>query len=94
MGWVQVPPSQFRLIAGTPVAYVHSPAATRFHCGVCGSQTHMTDVDDRSVGVTLGTLDDPEALRPAAHGFDGERPTWLTLVDDLPRFLHSPPYDR
>jgi hypothetical protein len=94
VAWIQVPLAQFRVTSGSPAAYASSPRATRFHCAACGSQLFMTDPDGRSVGVTLGTLDDPEAVRPSAHGWDSRRPSWLVLCDGLPRHDGETPYDR
>jgi hypothetical protein len=94
VAWLQVRPDRFALTAGAPVGYASSPGAIRWRCPRCGAITHMTDDDNRSVGVTIGTLDDPDPVAPSAHGFDGERPRWLVIADDLPRFDGPPPYDR
>ncbi|BBE72438.1 GFA family protein [Oharaeibacter diazotrophicus] len=93
VAWMQVPPPAFAVVAGTARGYASSAGMTRFFCPACGSQLFMTDREGRSVGVTLGTLDDPEAVRPTAHGFDAERPSWLPVCDGLPRFDGAPPYD-
>lgn len=93
VAWLQVSPEQFAVTAGTPATYAASARGTRHFCGACGAHLFMTDPDGRSVGVTLGTLDDPEAVRPAAHGFDRSRPGWLVLCDGLPRYDGDPPYD-
>lgn len=39
------------------------------------------------------TLDDKNAVAPAGHGWDGDRPRWLCLADGLPRFEGDPDYD-
>lgn len=94
VAWLQVAPSQFAVTAGEAVAFASSAGASRHFCGRCGSQLFMRDAQGRSVGVTLGTLDDPEAVPPTAHGWDSARPRWLVLADDLPRHPGDPPYDR
>jgi hypothetical protein len=93
VAWIQVPPAQFRLTRGTPARHHSSARSARHFCAACGSQLFMTDPEGRSVGVTLGTLDDPEAVRPAAHGWDARRPSWLMLCDGLPRYPGEAPYD-
>lgn len=93
VAWMQVRPDCFRVTAGEAAAYPSSEKMVRHFCAACGSQLHMTDVGGRSVGVTVGTLDDKEAVAPAAHGWDGDRPRWLCLADGLPRFAADPDYD-
>lgn len=93
VAWMQVRLDRFRVTAGAAAAFSASPRATRHFCAACGSQLHMTDPEGRSVGVTVGTLDDKNAVTPAAHGWDGDRPRWLCLSDDLPRFAGDPDYD-
>jgi len=93
VGWAQVRPDRFVVNAGSPSVFRSSPGLARHFCGRCGTQVHMTDDAGRSIGITLGSLDDIEALRPAAHGWDSARPTWLCLADELPRFAADPDYD-
>ena len=93
VAWMQVRPDRFRIIAGEAAAYASSEKMVRYFCSSCGSQLFMTDAGGRSVGITLGTLDDKNAVAPAAHGWDGDRPSWLCLADDLPRFVGDPDYD-
>jgi hypothetical protein len=38
------------------------------------------------VDVTLASLDDPEALRPADHTWVGDKLSWMVLGDDWPRY--------
>ena len=91
--WVQVAPGRFKVTKGEAKAFRSSDRATRWFCGDCGGQLYMTDDENRSVGVTLGTLDDPSAVKPTVHGWDGARVSWLCVADDLPRFEREPPYD-
>lgn len=93
VAWMQVRPDRFRITSGEAAAYRSSPLSERHFCPICGSQLFMTDDEGRSVGITLGTLDDKNAVAPAAHGWDGDRPHWLCLADGLPRFAANPDYD-
>ncbi|MDE8343490.1 MAG: GFA family protein [Acidocella sp.] len=93
LAWVQLKPERFRLTRGVAKAYQSSADATRWFCETCGSQLYMTDAAAKSVGVTLATLDLPYIMPPTVHGWYSERIDWFTLADDLPRYLHSPPYD-
>ncbi|WP_297494136.1 GFA family protein [Acidocella sp.] len=91
--WVQVPPARFRITRGVATAYASSPRATRWFCGACGTPLYMTDHENRSVGITLGTLDQPEQITPSVHGWLCERIAWEALDDILPRYDKAPPYD-
>jgi hypothetical protein len=93
VAWVQVPPARFEITAGQAKGFAASARATRWFCPHCGSPLYMTDPQQRSVGVTLGTLDEPEALTPTVHGWTSARLAWFDTDDDLPRYDRDPPYD-
>lgn len=89
--WAQVPASQFRVTHGTATPYTSSKIGIRYFCSTCGTSVFMTDETGVDVGIMLGTLDQPEALRPTAHGWWPRRLSWLTLTDDLPHWPKDPP---
>jgi hypothetical protein len=93
VAWIQVAPTRFALLSGAPLAYRSSLRAVRWFCPGCGGQVYMTDDEGRSVGVALGTLDEPALVRPTVHGWDSMRLPWLCLDDHLPRYPADPPYD-
>ena len=91
--WIQVPPDRFTLTRGEPRAFHSSARGTRWFCGHCGGPLYMTDPENRSVGIALGSLDAPARVRPTVHGWFGARLPWLEIADGLPRFEADPPYD-
>lgn len=91
--WVQVAPARFAVTKGAARAYHSSPQAARWFCPDCGTPLYMTDSENRSVGITLGSLDDPEAIRPTTQGWVCERVSWQALDGSLPAHEKSPPYD-
>jgi hypothetical protein len=93
VAWIQVAPDRFRLMRGSGQPFRSSPDATRWFCSSCGSPVYMTDSSGKSVGVTLGTLDNPEHVRPTVHGWESQRIDWFDLTDMLPRYADHPPYD-
>ena len=93
VAWIQVPPDRFAVTKGEARAFRSSARAQRWFCGECGGQVYMTDDEGRSVGVTLGSLDDPSAVKPTVHGWASAQISWLCLTDDLPRYEREPPYD-
>lgn len=93
LAWIELEPAQFLITRGTPKAFASSAKATRWFCGDCGTPLYMTDAQGASVGVTLGSLDTPEAVRPTVHGWESERISWFCIDDGLPRYDKAPPYD-
>jgi hypothetical protein len=91
--WIQVPPASFRLTAGPAKGYASSADAKRWFCPECGGPIYMTDRENRSVGITLGTLDDANLVRPTLHGWTSSRLAWFETADDLPGYPEYPPYD-
>lgn len=93
VAWMQVPPVAFRWTDGEPAAYRASRDAQRYFCRACGSPLAMADDQGLSVGVLVGSLDDPEPFPPTAHGYERSRISWVALCDGLPRHDQAPPYD-
>ncbi len=91
--WAQVTVAQFHLTKGKPASFASSAHCQRHFCAACGTSLYMTDDEGRSVGLMLGTLDNPEALAPTAHGWQSRQLAWLALSDNLPRWPEDPPYD-
>ena len=91
--WVQVAPERFAVTQGAPRSFPSSSRGTRWFCQTCGGQLYMTDPENRSVGVALGSLDDPSSVRPTVHGWVSARVAWFDLTDHLPRYEGDPPYD-
>jgi hypothetical protein len=85
--FVHFPRSAFTWLHGEPLRYRSSPHAERGFCPHCGSTLSMHEpvIADR-VQVTLGSLDDPAAVRPQDHVWTEQQLSWLRIDDDLPRF--------
>lgn len=89
--WATVAASAFEWIAGEPRRYryesEHYPAPVeRGFCGTCGSQLQWRCVDDGTVDITAGSLDDPDAIEPQRHVFARGRVRWMRTDDGLPSF--------
>ena len=69
---------------GRPKVFASSSAAERGFCGACGTPlTYRVHGRDR-ISVTLGSLDDPEAVCPVHQDGVESRLTWTRAVLDLP----------
>jgi hypothetical protein len=70
--------------------YRSSAQAQRHFCGTCGSSLFWEhDKLKETLEVALGTLDDEPAERPEAHIFVRDKPSWISILDDLPQYPAS-----
>lgn len=85
MGFFSVPRSGLRL-SGELREYRASPLAVRGFCPVCGSSISMAyEHEADTIGLTMGSLDDPALVAPIRHwGVESWVP-WLEVSDALPR---------
>lgn len=91
VAWFSVARSGYQIITGTPGRYRSSLHVTRTFCPDCGTQlTYQHDDTPDEIDVTICSLDDPEALRPAVHIFVQHRLSWDVTVDGLPEYQRSP----
>ncbi len=93
VAWLQVSVADFRVTQGAAKPFASSAHSTRWFCPDCGAPLYMTDNKGASVGITLGTLDRPDAVRPTVHGWESERLDWFRTADALPRYPKALPYD-
>jgi hypothetical protein len=55
-------------------------------CGACGSFLFSVVGDGAFVHVSMGSLVDAPAIRPAHHIFVGSKAAWFDITDGLPQF--------
>lgn len=83
VAWATVPAAGFAFTADAPAEYASSPGVIRTHCAICGtSLSYRRDGGD--IDVTLGSLDDPEAVPPGYEGWLAHRLAWEATDPDLP----------
>src|SRR5882724_8809308 len=70
-------------------------SAVRQGAAACGTAlTFRETARPRSVDVTVGSMDEPDAIVPAAHIWTASQLAWLHLGDDLPRHAGEDPAER
>lgn len=84
--WAEFDGDAVRFTKGTPAEYASREGVTRTFCPRCGSQLTFRNHATEGIDVTVGTLDDPERVRPAEHLWTKRRPSWMEVDPDLPRF--------
>jgi len=93
--WATFPAARFAFTAGTPAELRSTPRAVRQFCGTCGTAlTFREAARPNSVDVTVGSMDQPGAVVPAAHIWTSSQLAWLRLADDLPRHAGEDPGER
>lgn len=92
LSWASFLTRDFLFIQGVPARFDSSPIAFRQFCRDCGTQlTFQFLRSPDNIDVTLGSLDDPDAIRPADHIWTKRQISWIELADGLPRFAESRP---
>ncbi len=84
--WIAFPVDAFAFTRGEARVYNATEKAERGFCPACGSQLTFRHAESaRQVDVTVGSLDDPDAVTPVDHIWASSRVAWLTMDDGLPR---------
>ena len=87
IAWLTVPLDAFAVTQGNPVAYRSSAKAFRHFCASCGTPLTWREADNpRLLDVSIGSLDNPEAVAPTMHVWTDSRITWFETADHLPRY--------
>ena len=85
--WATFPRERFIVMRGELAEYRSSPPVTRGFCATCGTSiTYRHDRRPGEIDVALATLDDPNAIAPAAHIWVQDKLPWVTITDGLPQF--------
>lgn len=80
--WVKFPTSAVRF-TGEMKAYESSPGTHRCFCANCGSSLATLHTDSEMMAVAIPTLDEPERVPPAVHGWCSSQIPWLWIEDGL-----------
>lgn len=87
LAWFSVRKDALRWTRGAPARNPSSPGVERLFCGACGTQLTWHGADSgEDIDVTIGSLDDPDALQPGDHTYFAQHVRWLHLADTLPRY--------
>jgi len=78
VAWLVQPLRSLAFVRGTPASRESSPGVTRVFCRGCGTQIARRDQAADHVAVTLASLDDPSAFRPARTAFEEQKLAWAS----------------
>jgi hypothetical protein len=78
-------------IAGPVGWYPSSDAVLRGFCPHCGTSLFSRRADGSTIGLLMGSLDEPDRFAPTEHIWVSSKQAWLQLADDLPCYMEGPP---
>ena len=85
--WAGFDRDKFTFTRGEPASYASSRHVLRTFCRQCGTPLTYRRLDlPDSVDVTLGSMDDPEMLKPEDHTWTERQLSWILLSDGLPAY--------
>ena len=76
-----------------PTVYESSPGVERGFCPACGSTLSFARPGRGEMNLLVGSLDDPNVVKPIEHIFAERRCVWLLMHDGLPAHDRFPPGD-
>ena len=85
MAFAGVKYDELRWTRGRPSLFASSNIVERGFCGQCGTPLTYRRFAGDSIGVTIGSLDDPEAVRPMRQLGLESALSWIGDLDALPR---------
>ncbi|AXQ27331.1 GFA family protein [Solimonas sp. K1W22B-7] len=94
VAWAMYAQDQVAFSRAQPQAYASSPEAQRGFCPRCGTQISFTaSFLPGLIDITIGSLDQPEAMQPTLHYWHSRHLGWAEFADSLPRFPELPPFE-
>lgn len=83
--WVDFPRASliYEGSGGEPTLYRTCETAQRGFCPVCGSSICALDDGADYICITVGTIDDPDAIAPESQSFPESAPSWLRVESVL-----------
>jgi hypothetical protein len=81
---LSIPRGAIAWTGASPTVYRSSPLASRGFCGRCGSPLFYDGDGEVDLSVTVGSLDNPAAVRPDHHYGIESRLAWVDAGPGLP----------
>ncbi len=95
VAWAMFEEGQVQFVAGQLKKYSASEEVKRGFCPRCGTQISFeADYLPRLIDITVGSFDDPEAVRPSMHYWHSRHLSWAEFADSLPRYPEFPPLEQ
>lgn len=93
VAWAMFEESQVTFSKGKPKHFKSSEEGQRGFCATCGTQISFTaSYLPNLIDISIGSLDDPEAVTPMFHYWYSKHLSWAEYADNLPRHPEFPPF--
>jgi hypothetical protein len=84
MAFARVRKDKLRWTLGQPAAFRSSSLVERNFCSACGTPLTYNMLDGPNISVSVGSLDDPEAVRPVLQYSVERTLSWVPTITSLP----------
>ena len=84
-----VPLADFAWTRGAPAIFLSSPVVERGFCAACGTPLTFRFLEEDQIDISIGSLDDPAAVRPREQVGVEARLAWFAELHALPRQVRS-----
>lgn len=75
-----------------PIGWFHSsPPVRRGFCTQCGTRLFSERASTNVIGLSMGSLDEPDRFSPTEHIWVSKKQAWLKFADDLPCYPEGAP---
>lgn len=92
VAWAMFQESQVRFTSFEPKTYASSEEGERGFCSTCGTPICFTaSYIPGLIDITVGSLDQPDSIKPGFHYWYSEHLAWAKFADGLPRHPKFPP---
>ncbi len=81
--------NRFQITRGAPAWFQSSDHVRRGFCSACGTPLFYDIPGTDFINVTLGSLDEPQRIRPEAQSNLTGKVKWLAELDDLPAEIEA-----
>ncbi|OLP15810.1 hypothetical protein BST81_24105 [Leptolyngbya sp. 'hensonii'] len=93
VAWAMYQEDQVHFSKAQPKPFASSPEAKRGFCVACGTQiTFTASFLPGLIDITIGSLDNPESVKPTLHYWHSKHLSWAEFADTLPRHPELPPF--
>ncbi|MGH8602297.1 MAG: GFA family protein [Gammaproteobacteria bacterium] len=93
VAWAMYQEGQVHFTKAQPQTFASSAEAKRGFCPTCGTQISFTaSFLPGLIDITVGSLDNPEQVKPDLHYWHSRHISWAEFADTLPRHPELPPF--
>lgn len=94
VAWAMYQKPQVTFTENQPKTYTSSEDAQRGFCKTCGTQISFAAAYIPGlIDLTIGSLDQPEAITPQFHYWHSRHLAWAEFADTSPRHAEFPPLE-